>query len=129
MISTISCNSLDEEEIFIMVLIFLSMLNIEEDLRRKQVFTIRAQPGTYPCTSHHRFWDSLHELFEALCRFRKEDFQRMVHVMGLTGQVYRCGRRGKQQCYPAELCLMVLLCRISPQHISSFGIGIWYRFE
>jgi hypothetical protein len=129
MISSISGDTFDTDEVFMMALTFLSMLSILDEACKKKIFTIRAHPGTYPASSFHAFWNGPQgeETFLNRYRFRRDDFQRMVMAMDLKGQILRCGRPGREQIYPAEFCLLVLLRRLSYPNafhhlVSEFGL-------
>jgi hypothetical protein len=80
MISSISGDTFDTDEIFMMALTFLSMLSILDEACKKKIFTIQAHPGTYPASSFHAFWNGPQgeETFLNWYRFRRDDFQRMV---------------------------------------------------
>ncbi len=55
MLSAISSDTLDTHETFFMALTFLSMLSILDEVGRKKIFTIRANPGRYPVSSFYSF--------------------------------------------------------------------------
>ena len=124
-----SMDTLDTDEIFMMALTFLAMLSLLDAVSKKKIFTTRARPGSYPASSYHRYWDGHDGEQEFLnrYRFRRADFQRMVTAMGLNGKILRCGRPGREQNYPAEFCLLVLLRRLSYPNalhrlVSEFGL-------
>lgn len=124
-----SMDTLDTDGIFMMALTFLSMLSLLDAVSKKRIFTSRARPGSYPASSYHGYWDGHDGEQEFLnrYRFRRADFQRIVRAMGLNGKILRCGRPGREQNYPAEFRLLVLLRRLSypkPLHdqVSEFGL-------
>ena len=110
-----SMDTLDTDGIFMMALTFLSMLSLIDAVSKKRIFTSRARPGSYPASSYHGYWDGHDGEQEFLnrYRFRRADFQRIVRAMGLNGKILRCGRPGREQNYPAEFRLLVLLRRLS----------------
>jgi hypothetical protein len=58
MLSAISSDSLDTDEIFMLALSFHSMVSILDEAGRKKIFTTKANPGRYPASSFHSFWNS-----------------------------------------------------------------------
>ena len=108
MISSISSDNVDTDEIFMMALTFFSMLSILDEVCKKKIFTIRADPGRYPVSSFHPFWSGPQgeETFLKRYRLRRVDYHRMVLAIGLSGQILLCGRPGREQVYSAEFCLL-----------------------
>ena len=108
MISSISSDNVDTDEIFMIALTFFSMQSILDEVCKKKIFTIRVHAGRYPTSSFHPFWNGPQgkETFIKLYRFRRDCFQRMVLAMGLNVQIFRCERPG--QVYSAEFCVLDL---------------------
>jgi hypothetical protein len=80
----------------------ISFLNQEMNRPRVTVF--------YPSQQMQTFDD---ETFETMFRFKRAHFYEVLDAMKISGELIKCGRKGKYSLYPADLCLMVVLRRLS----------------
>ena len=72
---------------------------------------LRKQQTTYHPTQEMPVFDD--SFFLMMFRFRKEHFVAIIDAMNLSDQSFRCGRKNKQQVFPADICLMVVLRRFA----------------
>jgi hypothetical protein len=115
LISSISSDTLDTNEFFMMTLTFFSMLSIlDEACARRRYKQFVQKPESYPTSSFHPFWNGpqVEETFLKRYRCRRDDFRRMVIAMGINGQFLQCGRPGLEQIYPAEFCLLEKILQV-----------------
>ena len=98
----------DRTELILCVAAFLFRMSyLHEKMHTKRLTVM------YPLNniSQWEFWDD--NQFLTYCRFFKADFYRLIDAMDLRGKTVSCGRRGREQSFGAELCLMVVLRRLA----------------
>lgn len=78
--------------------------SLMEEIRRKSITVF------FP-SQEMQSWDD--DTFEKMFRFRREDFHRVLDSLQISGKFMLCGRDKREQKYPAHLCLMVVLRRLS----------------
>ena len=104
-----------EDDVPIMFVTLLYMQFIEESIHRKYEFTTYPTLGrsNYPAGIEDSFWCGKGHLFQLRFRFRQEDLVHIVQAMKLKDKLILCGRKDHHQYYRADLCLMVVLRRLS----------------
>ena len=79
-------------------------LQNEINLNRKAITVF------YP-TQEMQIWDD--EMFLKMFRFRREQFTELLKAFRLGNKSILCGRKGRAQYFPADVCLMVVLRRFA----------------
>ena len=92
------------------LLVSLKMMDLRNDLCSLRPSNFYPPRGFYPTGSHDVFWTSNEDLFLKRFRFRLPHFHRLMTAMKLDGEYFACDT-GKK--YPADVCMMVLLRRLS----------------
>ena len=103
--------------------IFITYRCIEEtrtELFRKREAILHPSFDFYPGASTDPWWEGHEALFFSRFRFRRAHFLLLMDEMELTGKIFKCssgpadrGRQAHVHNYPADLCIMVVLCRLS----------------
>ena len=74
---------------------------------KKEIKTFYPLEGVIAHGVDSTFWDN--DMFNAIFRFRKEEFLYFMDAMKLSGKYILCGKQGKAQYIPADICFMVKL--------------------
>ena len=102
--------------------IFLTYRCIKQT--RSQLF-LKRQSILYPSFSYYPggatdpFWEDHEALFFIRFRFRRQHFLQLMDIMDLSGKIFRCysgksdDNNRKYHLFPADLCIMVVLRRLS----------------
>ena len=96
--------SFRRKRMFCIIACTLGIVSLQKEITRKRVTVF------YPSQEMQIFYDAM---FDKMFRFRRADFYRMVSAMRLSGKSIRCGRKGKAQYFPADICLLVVLRRLA----------------
>jgi hypothetical protein len=83
------------------------------DLFRKRETVLYPAFDFYPGGSSDPWWEGNEGLFYFRFRFRRQHFLTLMDEMELTGKVLKCGDNKHAHNFPADLCIMVLLNRLS----------------
>ena len=94
-------------------LLALTILSVEEDLHKIRPSCMYPPAGFYPSGSADPFWKQHEDLFFFKFRFRLEHFHQMLRAMDFVDQTFKCGAVGKKYTVRADVCLLVVLRRLS----------------
>ena len=82
-------------------------LQLKSDILKKAVFTYQPPDGVETHGVDSAYWDD--DMFRAQFRFKRPELRRLMAAMHLTDKFILCGRKGKAQYFPADICMMILL--------------------
>ena len=82
----------------------LCIVSLQNEINRKAITVF------YP-TQEMQIWDD--EMFLKMFRFRREQFTELLKAFRLGNKSILCGRKGREQYFPADVCLMVVLRRFA----------------
>ncbi len=89
---------------FCIIACTLGIASLRQEINRKRITVF------FPSQEMQIFDD---DMFDKMFRFRRADFYRKFSAMRLSGKSILCGRKGKAQYFPADLCLLVDLQRLA----------------
>jgi hypothetical protein len=89
---------------FCIIACTLGIASLRNEINRKRITVF------YPSQEMQVFDD---DMFDKMFRFRRADFYRIISAMRLSGKSILCGRKGKAQYFPADLCLLIVLRRLA----------------
>ena len=81
----------------------LCIVSLQNEINRKSITVF------YP-TQQMQIWDD--EMF-LMFRVRREQFTELVKAFRLGNKAILCGRKGRAQYFPADVCLLVVLRRLA----------------
>ena len=99
----------------LMCLTSLTMLHLQDDFQLLRPSNMYPPAGFYPSGSYDPFWTepNHYDLFKHKFRFRLEHFHVMLKAMDLEDKFFRVGAEKKKNKYRADVCLLVVLRRLS----------------
>ena len=91
----------------------LAATALDSDLLRKRQNVYYPSAGCVTHGVNSDFWNANENIFISQFRFRIEHFKQFLNAMQLGSKEMRVGRKGRQQFYPADICMMVVLRRLA----------------
>ena len=105
---------LDEEcDELLLCLTAIAIQNLDQHLHRIRPSNMYPPDGFYPSGAYDDFWLEHKEMFKHKFRFRLDHFHQMLRAMHFEGKVFLVGQAGKKKKYRADVCLLVVLRRLS----------------
>ena len=117
----ISLNAQKRRGLLLMMMTFLSLLALTDDLHRARPSNFYPPAGFYPLGAEDSFWIANEDIFFSRFRFRRVHFMQLIQAMKLDGIVFQCGTFKKKHRYRADVCILWLF---SVYHIHA-DLVIW----
>jgi hypothetical protein len=108
--ASVDANSLDET---ILCLFSFALNKLNKQLHRMRPSNMYPPDDFYPSGSFDPFWMEHEDLFMHKFRFRLAHYHRMLRAMNFEDKTFRVGSVTKKHKYSADLCLLVVLRRLS----------------
>lgn len=96
-----------------LMMTLLTICDVTDDFNRIRPSNYYPPAGFYPMGANDPYWVANEHIFLKQFRFRRAHFLQLIEAMKLDGIVFRCGTFRKKHKYRADVCIMVVLRRLS----------------